>query len=156
MSLIQEKVKQAVDLLAEFDIDLWLTFTRESAINGDPTLVFLAPGPVTWHSAFLVGRDGRTRAIVGLYDQKTVEDAAAYDGVTGYVKSFKEPLQEYVKAATPAKIGINFSEGSEICDGLTHGLYLTLLATLTEIGMEGRLVSAEKVVSALRERKTAA
>lgn len=156
MSLIQEKVKQAVDLLAEFDIDLWLTFTRESAINGDPTLVFLAPGPVTWHSAFLVGRDGRTRAIVGLYDQKTVEDAAAYDGVTGYVKSFKEPLQEYVKAVAPAKIGINFSEGSEICDGLTHGLYLTLLATLTEIGMEGRLVSAEKVVSALRERKTAA
>lgn len=28
------------------------------------TLIFLAPGPVTWHSAFIVGADGRTRAIV--------------------------------------------------------------------------------------------
>ncbi len=66
MTLIPEKVKQAVGLLREFGLDCWITFTRESEICGDPTLVFLAPGHVTWHSAFIVCADGRTRAIVGL------------------------------------------------------------------------------------------
>jgi len=156
MTLIQEKVKQAVGLLKEFDIDCWITFTRESQINGDPTLVFLAPGDVTWHSAFIISKDGRTQAIVGLYDQKTIEESGAYDQVAGFVTGFKEPFQEYLKKLSPAKIGINYSKGSEICDGLTHGMYLTLHETLSGIVMGDRLVSAEKVVSALRERKTAA
>ena len=156
MSLIREKVKQAVGLLNEFQIDAWITFTRESQINGDPSLVFLAPGDVTWHSAFIIEREGRRLAIVGLYDQKTIEECGAYDEVAGYIKGFKEPLQEALKKLNPAKIGINYSQESEICDGLTHGMYLTLRETLAEIGMAGRLVSAEKITSALRERKTAA
>jgi hypothetical protein len=83
--LIREKVKQAVGLLNEFDTDCWMTFTRESRINGDPVLAFLTSADVTWHSAFIISRDGRSRAIVGLYDQKTVEETGAYDGVVGYV-----------------------------------------------------------------------
>ena len=156
MTLIQEKVKQAAGLLGEFGLDCWITFTRESEICGDPTLVFLAPGPVTWHSAFIVCADGRTRAIVGLYDQKGIEETGAYDKVVGYVTGIKEPLLEFLREADPRSIGINFSPGSEICDGLTHGMYLTLHGFLAEAGMADRLVSAEKVVSALRERKSAA
>lgn len=155
MTLIQEKVRQAAGLLAEFDIDCWITFTRESAINGDPVLPFLATADVTWHSAFIVGRDGRTRAIVGLYDQKTVEETGAYDSVIGFVTGIKEPFQECMKALDPRRIAINYSEGSEICDGLTYGMYLTLHRFLAEIGMAERLVTAERIVSALRERKSA-
>jgi Xaa-Pro aminopeptidase len=110
---------------------------------------------VTWHSAFIVGRDGRTRAIVGLYDQKTVEETGAYDSVVGYVTGIKEPFQECMKALDPRRIAINYSEGSEICDGLTHGMYLTLHRLLAEIGMAERLVPAERIVSSLRERKSA-
>ncbi len=154
--IIQEKVKQAAGLLREFGLDAWITFTRESEINGDPTLVFLAPGPVTWHSAFIIAADGRTRAIVGLYDQKTVEDAGAYDKVVGYITGIKEPLLECLMELNPGTIGVNYSKASEICDGLTHGMYLTLEDLLGEIGFAGRLVSAERVVSALRERKSAA
>jgi hypothetical protein len=40
MTLIQEKVKQAAGLLREFGVDCWITFTRESEICGDPTLVY--------------------------------------------------------------------------------------------------------------------
>ncbi len=156
MTLIQEKVKQAVSLLKEFDIDCWITFTRESQMNGDPTLAYLAPGDVTWHSLFIISADGRSTAIVGRYDQKTIEETGAYDEVIGFVTGFKEPLLDTLKRLDPGKIGINYSKGSEICDGLTHGLYLTLQEALSEIGMAGRLVSAEKIVSALRERKTAA
>ncbi|NTV81903.1 MAG: aminopeptidase P family protein, partial [Candidatus Aminicenantes bacterium] len=123
---------------------------------GDPTLVFLAPGHVTWHSAFIVSADGRTRAIVGLYDQKGIEETGAYDKVVGYVTGIKEPLLEYLKETDPKTIAVNYSQGSEICDGLTHGMYLTLHGFLAEEGLADRLVSAEKVVSALRERKSAA
>jgi Xaa-Pro aminopeptidase len=156
MTLIQEKVRQAAALVREFGLDCWITFTRESEICGDPTLVFLAPGPVTWHSAFIVCADGRTRAIVGLYDQKGIEETGAYDKVVGYVTGIKEPLLEFLREADPRSIGVNFSPASEICDGLTHGMYLTLHDLLEEAGMAERLVSAEKVVSALRERKSAA
>jgi Xaa-Pro aminopeptidase len=152
---IQEKVRQAAGLLKEFGVDCWITFTRESEINGDPTLVYLAPGPVTWHSAFIVSADGRRRAIVGLYDQKGIEEAGAYDKVGGYVTGIKEPLLGYLKELDPGTIAVNYSKGSEICDGLTHGMYLTLLEFLGELGFADRLVSAEKIVSALRERKSA-
>jgi Xaa-Pro aminopeptidase len=154
--LIQEKIRQAVSLLREFGADCWITFTRESEINGDPTLVYLAPGPVTWHSAFIVSADGRTRAIVGLYDQKGIEEIGAYDKVVGYVTGINEPLLEYVREVNPKTVAVNYSKGSEICDGLTHGMYLTLHDLLGEIGFAERLMSAEKIVSALRERKSAA
>ena len=154
--LIQEKVRQAVSLLREFGADCWITFTRESEINGDPTLVYLAPGPVTWHSAFIVSVEGLSRAIVGLYDQKGIEETGAYDKVVGYVTGIKEPLLEYVREINPKTVAVNYSKGSEICDGLTHGMYLTLHDLLGEIGFARRLVSAEKIVSALRERKSAA
>ena len=156
MTLIQEKIRQAVGLLREFGLDCWITFTRESEICGDPTLVFLAPGPVTWHSAFIVFADGRTRAIVGLYDQKGIEETGAYEKVVGYVTGIKEPLLEYLRGADPKTIGVNFSKTSEICDGLTHGMFLTLHDWLAEASMADRLVTAEKIVSALRERKTTA
>ena len=156
MTLIQEKVKQAAGLLREFGVDCWITFTRESEICGDPTLVFLAPGQVTWHSAFIVCADGRTRAIVGLYDQKGIEETGAYDKVVGFVTGIKGPLLEFLKEVNPITIAVNYSQASEICDGLTHGMYLTLREFLAEAGMADRMVSAEKIVSALRERKSAA
>ena len=152
--LIQEKINQAKAILKEFDIDCWITFVRESQLNGDPTLAFLVTADLTWHSAFIVTKSGETRAIVGKYDQKTVEETGAYDQVVGFVEGFKEPLLSYLNSLNPREIAVNYSEDSEICDGLTHGMYLTLFRTLSEIGMEKRLTSAERIVSALRERKS--
>jgi Xaa-Pro aminopeptidase len=154
--LIREKVRQASALLRELDLDCWLTFTRESKMLGDPALPFLTTGDVTWHSSFLVFRDNRAKAVVGRYDQKTVEETGAYDEVIPFVAGFKSDLQAVLQAADPRTIAVNFSKDSEICDGLTHGLYLTLVEVLGEIGMAGRLVSAERLVSALRERKSEA
>ena len=153
--LIKEKIKQAAGLLREFDLDCWLTFARETSINGDPVLPFLVTGDLTWHSSFIVGRDGRTKAIVGRYDKQMVADTGAYDDIEAFVTGFREPLLAYLKAMNPRTIAVNFSEGSEICDGLTHGMFLTLQKALAGIGMADRLVSAERLVSALRERKSA-
>lgn len=153
--LIQEKVNQAKAILKEFDIDCWITFVRESQINGDPTLAFLVEADVTWHSAFIITSSGKTHAIVGLYDQATIQELQAYDEVDAFVEGIKPKLQTFLKNIDPRHIAVNYSVGSEICDGLTHGMYLTLLDYLKEIGMEDRLISAEKVISALRQRKTA-
>ncbi|MCL1908448.1 MAG: Xaa-Pro peptidase family protein [Holophagaceae bacterium] len=152
--MIKEKIKQAASLLKEFGIDCWITFTRESEINGDPILPLLLLGPVTWHSAIIVTADGKSRAIVGRYDRATVEETGAYDEVFDFVSSFREPFLECMKKIAPKSIAVNYSEGSEICDGITHGMFLTLQKLLGELGMADRLTSAEAIVSALRERKS--
>ncbi len=154
--LVKEKVNQAKGILKEFGVDCWLTFVRESGITPDPSLSFLATSDVTWHSAFIITASGETRAIVGQYDKQTIADLGAYDEVVAYVQSIKEPFLSYLKQLNPNKIAVNFSKGSEIADGLTHGMYLILQDLLSEVGMQERLISSEKIVSALRQRKTAA
>ena len=152
--LIKEKVEQAKKLLTEFNTDCWITFVRESAINGDPILNFLVPADLTWHSALIISKDGKAHAIVGKYDQKTVEETGAYNSVVGFVEGIKKPFQSYMKKLSPKTIALNYSEGSEIADGITHGMFLTIFKMLKEIGLEDRIVSAEKIVSALRGRKS--
>jgi Xaa-Pro aminopeptidase len=152
--LVIEKVNQAKKILKEFNIDCWITFARESQLNGDPILDYIITADITWHSAFIITAKGNAHAIVGQYDQKTVEDTNAYDKVEGFVEGIKTPLLNYLKAINPKQIAINYSEDSEICDGLTHGMYLTLYKYLSEIYFQDRLISAEKIVSALRERKS--
>jgi Xaa-Pro aminopeptidase len=154
VNLIQEKVNQAKSILNELNIDCWITFVRESELNGDPTLPFLTSAGVTWHSAFIIEKSGGAHAIVGLYDQKTVEETGAYDNVVGFVEGIRVPFQDTLRKINPETIALNYSEGSEIADGLTHGMFLTIHEMLVEVGMADRIVSAERVVSALRERKT--
>jgi len=152
--LIQEKVTQGLALLDEFDMDCWLTFTRESQICGDPTLEFLLGSYVTWHSSFILSRKLGAVAIVGKYDRAAVEDTGAYARVESFIKDYKPLLQEVMREINPSSIALNWSVASEIADGLTHGMYLTLRDVLGEIGLADRFVSSEPLVSALRQRKT--
>jgi len=153
--LIREKVAQAIELLREFQIDCWITFTRESSINGDPTLAYLVQGALTWHSAIIITRSGQSYAVVGEYDRRGVEDLGAYSEVIGYVQGVKEPFQMVMKKINPSSIAVNYSKESEVCDGITHGMYLTLVDLLAGLGLDGRIVQADQIVSALRQRKTA-
>jgi len=154
--LIREKVNQAIDILDEYGVDCWITFVRESGMMRDPMMDFLCPADMTWHSAFIVSRSGGTCAIIGQMEKQTIDEIGVYDRVIGYVEGVKGELLAYLKELDPASIAVNFSEGSEVCDGLTHGMYLTLKGYLAEIGFDKRLVSAEKVTSSLRARKTPA
>ncbi|HXG01195.1 MAG TPA: M24 family metallopeptidase, partial [Bacteroidota bacterium] len=153
--LIKQKIQQAQSILKEFDVDCWITFVRETALNGDPVLPFLVEGDLTWHSAFII-TPNHACAIVGQYDRQGILDVGAYDEVIGYVKGIKEHFLSVMKRFDPKKIAVNYSVGSEICDGITHGMYLTLRDMLYEIDMQDRIISAEKIVSALRARKTPA
>jgi Xaa-Pro aminopeptidase len=152
--LIKEKVAQAVGILREYDVDCWLTFVRETGINGDPSLPFLVEGTLTWHSALIVTKSGETIAIVGRYDRKSVEDLGVYSRVIDFVEGIRAPFLETFRRLAPRSIALNFSRDSEICDGLTHGMYLTLMEMLGEAGLHDRVMPADRVVSALRQRKT--
>jgi Xaa-Pro aminopeptidase len=152
--LIKEKVEQAIGILREFDVDCWITFVRESAISRDPMLDFLISADVTWHSAFIVAKSGETYAIVGQMDKQTVEDLGVYRHVLSYVQGIKESLQKTIGEIDPASIAVNYSKDSEISDGLTHGMYLTLHELLSEIGYGDRIISAEQIASSLKARKT--
>jgi len=152
--LINEKVNQSVSILREFGIDCWVTFVRETALNGDPILPFLVDSALTWHSAFIITASGRKIAIVGKYDRQSVEDLSVYDQVLDFVEGINEVFLKTMRSLNPKSIAINFSKESESCDGLTHGMYLTLMELLSEAGMQDRVVSAEQVISAVRQRKS--
>lgn len=152
--LIQEKIEQAVLLLHEFDLDCWLTFVRESGIMRDPMLDYLIRSDITWHSAFIVTRSGETFAIVGQMDKQSVEDLGVYKNVRGFVEGIKDQLLKALKQIDPRTIAVNYSETSEVCDGLTHGMFLSLQGIMSEAGLANRLVSAEKICSGLKARKT--
>lgn len=153
--LVKEKVDQAIGILDEYGIDCWITFVRESGMMRDPMMDYLCPADMTWHSAFIVTRSGDTHAIVGQMEKKTVEELEVWGRVTGYVEGIKPDLLDYLKAVDPASIAVNYSRNSEVCDGLTHGMYLILEEMLSEIGFQDRLVSSEKVTSSVKARKTA-
>jgi Xaa-Pro aminopeptidase len=150
--LIQEKLAQAVEILNEFDVDVWLTFVRETSMQPDPALELIAGLDVTWQSAFLVSRIGQHTAIVGYYDGANVEALGEYKVVT-YHQGIGKHLTAVLNQLNPRTIAINYSESDVAADGLSYGLYRTLLAYLDD-GYSERLISAEKIIAALRGRKS--
>ena len=70
-------------------------------------------------------------------DSETPEDTGAAD----------------VEPEAPPACGNGVVEDSEVCDGLTHGMYLTLLKSLAGTPYVDRLESSERVVAALRGLK---
>lgn len=153
--LIREKLNQAVELLNEYGLDCWITFVRESGIMRDPMMDFLCAADMTWHSAFIVFATGETHAIVGQMEKNTIDEMGVYMHVTGYVEGIGKHLHAVLQEHNPGTIAVNWSENSEVCDGLTHGMYRVLRGHLVDIGYEDRMVSSEKLVSSLRARKTA-
>ncbi|HZD10474.1 MAG TPA: Xaa-Pro peptidase family protein [Candidatus Binatia bacterium] len=154
--LIREKVAQATRILNEFDVDLWLTFVRETSLSPDPTLELILGMDMVWHSAFLLSRDGQHKAIAGHYDAENVRRTGAYSEVLGYHQGIGEPLRAVLSRMDPRQIAINYSQGDVAADGLSHGMYLVLQELLEGTPYVERLVSAERLAAALRGRKSPA
>lgn len=153
--LILEKIEQSTGILREKEIDLWLIFVRESSVNHDPAMDVVVGTNCTWQSAFLINKNGDSTAIVGSLEVPHMTLTGTFKNVVGYLKSVREPLMEYLNKHNPGKIAINYSVDSPQSDGLTHGMYLTLLDILKDTPFKERLISAEAIIAALRGRKSA-
>jgi Xaa-Pro aminopeptidase len=152
--LIQEKMVQATQILNEFDVDLWLTFVRETTLSPDPALELIADVDVTWQSAFMLCRDGAHVAIVGRFDRENVAQLGVYPQIIGYDQGIADHLRTVLAEKAPRTIAINYSENDVAADGLSHGMYLSLQNILSGTPFADRLISAEKIIAALRGRKS--
>jgi Xaa-Pro aminopeptidase len=152
--MYKEKINQAVDILNELNIDMWLTFGRESHTIHDPAADMIIGAGYTWHSAFIITRDGDSAAIIGNLDAANYEKKGNYKKVIPYLKSIKKDLLKYVESKSPKTIAINYSENNVMADGLTHGLFMTLQSYFKGTKYSNNFVSSEGILSALRGRKS--
>ena len=153
-TLVQEKVQQAVSILAEKEIDLWMTFVRETSAVLDPVLPLIYGATLTWHSALIITRTGETIAILGNLEAETARRSGAYQEVVGYDKSIQPELVRILQRLNPHQIAVNCSANDPTADGLTHGMYQQLKDYLAPTPFVDRLISAETIIAALRGRKT--
>ena len=153
--LIQEKVAQAITILQEQEVDMWLTLVRETSAGGDPVLPFLYGHDATWQSAFILTRQGDRIAIMGHFDADNARRIGAYDQVITYHEAFSQPLMKTLQRLDPQQIALNYSVNDAHADGLSLGLYQLLTSYLDGSDYAGRLISAEPIIHALRGRKTA-
>ncbi|MFA6234242.1 MAG: Xaa-Pro peptidase family protein [Bacteroidota bacterium] len=154
--MIEQKIAQAVGILQEKNIDMWLTFVRESATMPDPAIDMVVGQHATWQTAWIITRDGETIVIAGSLDIASIRDSGRYATVIPYVQGIRDELLAVLQRKNPRRIAINYSTDSVMADGLTHGMYLLLTEMLSGTKFAHRLISSQEILSALRGRKTEA
>jgi Xaa-Pro aminopeptidase len=155
MTLQQEKTSQAVEILNEKKIDLWLTFVRETSGVRDPVLdLLIGPGDLTWPSALILTRSGEKIAIVGNIEKDAVGRLGIFTEIHGYDQSIRDLLRGTITRLDPQQVSVNMSRNNVHADGLTHAMYEFLKEYLANTPYADRLISAEPVINALRGRKT--
>ena len=155
MSLIQEKVNQAIGILKEQATDMWLTFVRETSGVRDPALdLLIGPNDLTWPSALMLTRKGEKIAIIGNLEKDALQRLNIFDEILGYDMAISDLLRDTTTRLNPDRIAVNTSRNNVHADGLTHAMYEILRDYLKGTPYADKLVSAEPVINALRGRKT--
>jgi Xaa-Pro aminopeptidase len=153
MKMVKQKIQQANRLLDELQIDLWLLAVRETSIMADPVLSMVVGHEATWQSFFLYTRSGDAIALVGNLDVENYRRCGWFTEVAAYTEGVREDLRKIIERLNPAQIALNYSPDDPAADGLTHGMYLNLLAYLKGTPYFDRLISASDVCTKLRARK---
>jgi len=152
--MVTEKLGQVPELLKEHGLDAWLLFVRESHTVHDPCLDLVVGTNVTWPSAFLLTAGGDRVAIVGNLDKANLEAHGHYPEIVGYGEGITEHLRRTLTRLDPRRIALDYSVNDPMADGLTHGQFLMLSGILEGTPFASRVESSERLVGALRGRKS--
>ena len=152
MDLYREKMEQAMAIVDEEEVGLWMTIGRETVMNSDPAIGLICPVQFGGMTAALVTSD-KAICIASHLDSYGMEQTGVFDEVREYDKSFREYFFSALDEIQPKTIALNYS-GDVAADGLGHGLYLQVCSWLEEYGYNGALMSAERIIGKLRGRKS--
>jgi len=155
--LIQkEKVKQAVGILNEENVDMWVVYGRETPLNSDPVIPLLYPGEFVGETLVVICKSGGTYIIGDHFDANAYRSKGIYGEALMYPngEDYTGPFYEILKKEQPKTIALDYSEESITADGLGYGQYLNLLDVLEKGGYTGEVISAERIIMKLRGRKT--
>ncbi len=146
----REKFDQILpEAMRENGIDMWITMIREANYG---TLHLDFGQGYTGDTGYYVftdrGGDRIERAALGISGYR-IRESGAYD-----LFEPADRLAEFVRERDPQRIGINTSRAIGPVDNLTYTGYQQLVETLGA-PYASRLVSAEKLVSDFRSRRTA-
>src|SRR5690349_12456888 len=100
-SIRREKIQQAIGILQEKDVDMWMTFVRETEHNNDPALALITPAMATWHTALIITKSGYKVAIAGRYEVVNFQQMGVWDEVISYDKSIQPALVEVLDRLNP-------------------------------------------------------
>lgn len=154
--MLHEKINQAHKILQEKNIDMWLTFVRETEATRDPCLDLILGTNCTWQSVFILTRCGKTIAIIGSLDYERIRLTGLYHDIRQYVGSIKAELLSVLNSLKPRNIAINISKNDYMADGLTYGMYELLREYTLGTAFYDRFISSQDIIAALRGGKTPA
>lgn len=154
IDIMKEKISQIPQILKEKDIDMWLTFVRESDTMKDPAMDIFIDRGVTWQSAFIFTKNGDKIVIVGSLDADNIKDGGLYEDIRTYVASIRDILKQTIIQLNPKNIAINRSANDVMADGLTCGMFQTLSDILKNTGFENKFIDSAPIINALRGRKS--
>jgi len=146
------KSHQACEILKELGIDCWLVWVRETMQFRDPALSLVLDMDIISPTALLYTSDGERIAVSQEIDARGLPEGS-FDRIVTYDKGIRDVLRSEIARLDPAQIAINYSTETESADGLTLGMYKTLLEHLSETPYPERLISAAQVVERLKGRK---
>ena len=153
MSLYQEKMRQACQIVQEEGVDVWLIIARETVMNNDPVLQLISPVDFGGMTCVFITKDGQSIALASQLDHLGLEQTETYDEVVDYGLDFEAGFFAMMERLAPHTVALNYSR-DVAADGLTHGMYLYLMELFQKCGFDGQIVSAEHIIGKLRGRKT--
>jgi len=154
MTLQREKVMQAIEILKEQDLDMWMTIGRETMMNSDPVIPLISKSEFGGMTAAIICQDGTNILIANHLDAGGHRQAQVYDEVIEYSDyNIFNVLKELFEKLYPKQLALNYSE-NVAADGLTVGLYNKIMAFLNEIDYNGNVCSSEQVIAKLRGQKS--
>src|SRR5205823_2863952 len=107
------KLEQAAALMPQHGLDCWIvSFARETGNRQEP-LEYLIGSTITWPSAFLLHRDGRTVAIVGSGDVGHVRGRKLPDEVEAIHSAIAATEDLFKRIETILRPGITEKEVQE-------------------------------------------